>query len=88
MPEKVFVGLWILQTVYMKKFKAMSSTKSQLHQPPQDNSCSAQKQPSINEVYDADSIKPTHCVFVLGVSLVSVGLPKYNNLYTYTKYNT
>ena len=33
--------------MYIKKFKANNSTKSQLHQPPQDNSCSAHQQPKI-----------------------------------------
>lgn len=34
---------------YSKKFKANNSTKSQLHQPPQDNSCSAHQHPKIND---------------------------------------
>lgn len=33
-----------------KKFSATNSTKSQLHQPPQDNSCSAHQQPKTIEV--------------------------------------
>ena len=45
-------GVCISNTTNKKKFKAISSTKSQLHQPPQDNSCSAQQQPSISAEYE------------------------------------
>jgi hypothetical protein len=42
---------WVLYKIYKKKFNASNSTKSQLHQPPQDNSCSAHKQPKIIDEY-------------------------------------
>lgn len=38
--------LCILNRLKKKKFKATNSIKSQLHHPPHDNSCSAQKAPN------------------------------------------
>lgn len=35
-----------------KKINAINSTKSQLHQPPHDNSCSAHQQPKTKEIFE------------------------------------
>jgi hypothetical protein len=42
---------------YKKKFNANNSTKSQLHHPPQDNSCSAHQQPSIIDIKMSNTLK-------------------------------
>ena len=56
--------LWKYIKDIKKKFKAINSTKSQFHQPPQPNSCSAHQHPKTNEVFE-DKSKNTYTLFKL-----------------------
>lgn len=63
--------LCIIYNTKISIFKASNSTKSQLHQPPQESSCSAHQPPnkmeirSIKAVFNKPLLKSCRCIILL-----------------------
>ena len=82
----LYFGIWIKNININKKFKDIISIKSQLHQPPQLNSCSAHQEPK-NIENNNINVDHKYCSFFKKKNLLKNKNLNFKKVLKYIKYN-